>query len=199
MYLFKIQQIVKGYDNIKILAVDQSRTGGWAIFDYKTRILIKYGYFDFPSRKYTFPQAIVQLKALIDNIVKTEEITAVFIEDINLRQNVQAFKNLAQLQGVLENYFEENQLLYGIIAPTQWQNFCGARGRTDKEKKSKIVTVNTEGKKKSKILSITYIHDKFKVDTSNDGIADAICIGDYVCNNIKIETKGDFVNGKKEN
>lgn len=175
---------------MKILSVDQSRTGGWAIFEYETGVLLKYGDFDFPSRKYTFPQAISQLKALIEQIIVDEDITAVFIEDIQLRQNVQAFKNLAQLQGVLENYFEESQLLYGIVAPSQWQHFCGARGRTDKEKKSKILEANIEGKKSSKILSITYVHNKFGVDTSNDGIADAICIGDYVINNIKIENKG---------
>lgn len=175
---------------MKILAVDQSRTGGWAIFDYETRVLLKYGEFDFPIQKYTYPQAIVQLKNLIKSIIEKEKVAAVFIEDIQLRQNIQAFKALAQLQGVLENFFEENQLLYSIVAPTQWQHFCGARGRTDKEKKSKILEINTDGKKTSKVLSIAYVHDKYKVDTPNDGIADAICIGDYVVNNIKIENKG---------
>ena len=62
--------------------------------------------------------------------------------------------------------------------------------RTDKEKKSKILTVNTDGKKATKVLSITYVHNKYSVDTPNDGIADAICIGDYAVNNIKIQ-KGD--------
>lgn len=175
---------------MKILSVDQSRTGGWAIFEYETGVLLKFGEFDFPSRKYTYPQAIRLLKVLIDKIIADENIAAVFIEDIQLRQNVQAFKNLAQLQGVLENLFEENQLLYGIVAPSQWQHFCGARGRTDKEKKSKLLVLNTDGKKNSKVLSITYVHNKYQVDTPNDGIADAICIGDYVINNIKIENKG---------
>lgn len=176
---------------MKILSIDQSRTGGWAIFNYETGDLLKYGDFDFSGKKYTFPQAVTELKALISKIIKEEEISSVFIEDIQLRQNVQAFKNLAQMQGVLINQFEECQLLYGIVAPSQWQHFCGARGRTDKEKKSKTLEVNIEGKKTSKILSITYIHDKYGIDTSNDGIADAICIGDYVINNIKIETKGE--------
>ena len=178
---------------MKILSVDQSRTGGWAIFEYETGVLLKFGDFDFPSRKYSFAQAVVQLKTLIKEIIKTEQVSAVFIEDIQLRQNVQAFKNLAWLQGVLVNYFEENQLLYDIIAPSKWQNACGARGRTDKEKKSKILAVNTDGKKSTKVLSITYIHDKYGIDTPNDGIADAICIGDYVINNIKIEIKGETI------
>ena len=174
---------------MRILSVDQSRAGGWAIFEYETKTLLKYGEFNFPSQKYSFPQAISALKQLIGNVISGENISAVFIEDIQLRQNVQAFKSLAQLQGVLENYFLESQLLYSIVAPSQWQHFCGARGRTDKEKKSQIVKLNTEGKKASKILSISYVHDKYNVDTSNDGIADAICIGDYVVNNIKIEAK----------
>lgn len=174
---------------MKILSVDQSRMGGWAIFEHETGELLKYGEFDYPCKKYTYAQAIIQLKRLIAQIIKNEKISAVFIEDIQLRQNVQAFKNLAWLQGVLVNYFEENQLLYDIIAPSKWQNACGARGRTDKEKKSKVLEINTDGKKKTKVLSITYVHNKYDVDTPNDGIADAICIGDYAVNHIKIESE----------
>ena len=44
--------------------------------------------------------------------------------------NVQSFKKLAQLQGVLINLFEKNEYLYDFVAPTQWQNYCKARGRT---------------------------------------------------------------------
>ena len=98
---------------------------------------------------------------------------------------------MAQLQGVLVNYFEKNNILYEIVAAVQWQNYCKARGRTEKEKKSNISELNTSNKKASKVLSIQYVSDVFDVQTNNDNIADAICQGAYVVNNIKIEKKGD--------
>ena len=173
---------------MKILAVDQSRCGGYAIFDYETKKLLGYGSFDFTSKKYTYPQAISALKSLINSIIAQKSISAVFIEDIALRHcYIQSFQRLAQLQGVLENNFIESNIAYGIIAPSRWQNYCGARSRNSKEKANHIVEINTEHKKESKILSIQFAHDTYSVDTPNDGIADAIGIGHYAINNIKID------------
>ena len=178
-------------DNINILAIDQARNGGWSIFDYETKKLIKYGHFEFSNKLYTYPQAILEIEKLIDELIKENDICACFIEDINLRRNVDAFKRLAQLQGVLVNYFEKNNILYGIVAATQWQNYCKARGRTEKEKKSNICELDVSNKKASKVLSIQYVSDVFNVQTNNDNIADAICQGAYAVNNIKIEIQGE--------
>lgn len=119
-----------------------------------------------------------------------------YIEDIQLRANVQSFKKLAQLQGVLINLFEKNEYLYDFVAPSQWQNFCRARGRNAKEIKNKITTLEESGKKESKILSITFVKEKFGIDTDNDNLSDAICIGYYVVNHLELE--GTTTNGKKE-
>lgn len=171
----------------KILCLDQSRSGGYCIFDYESKKLIKWGYFDFPANKYTYPQAISALKKYTDNLIKTNDISAVFIEDIALRKTfIQSFKRLAQLQGVLENYFLESDILYDFIPASLWQNYCGARSRSTNEKKNKILENNTKGKKNTKVFSIQFAHEKYGVDTSNDGIADAIGIGHYVVNNVKI-------------
>ena len=83
-------------------------------------------------------------------MIKENDIAAVFIEDIQLRVNVQSFKKLAQLQGVLVNLFEKNEYLYSFVAPTQWQNYCKARGRSTKEIKEKIKTLEAAGKKRIK-------------------------------------------------
>ena len=119
-----------------------------------------------------------------------------FIEDIQLRVNVQSFKKLAQLQGVLINLFEKNEYLYDFVAPTQWQNYCKARGRSSKEIKEKIKALELSGKKESKILSIQFVKEKFNVDTDNDNLSDAICIGYYAVNHFKL--KGETADGKKE-
>ena len=44
-------------------------------------------------------------------------------------------------------FFEKNEYLYSFVAPTQWQNYCKARGRSTKEIKEKIKTLEVKGKK----------------------------------------------------
>ena len=112
---------------MKILSIDQARNGAWAVFDYETKKLETYGTFSFGNKDYTYARAILAIESLVDTIIKTYNISAVFIEDIQLRVNVQSFKKLAQLQGVLINLFEKNEYLYDFIAPTQWQLFLFLR------------------------------------------------------------------------
>lgn len=76
--------------------------------------------------------------------------------------------------------------MYGYVAPSQWQNFCKARGRNSKEIKSQVLAVETNGKKESKILSIQFVKDQFGIETENDNLADAISIGFYVTNIVEI-------------
>lgn len=172
---------------MKILAIDQARNGAWAIFDYENKVLEDYGTFSYGSKQYTFAQAVLEIERLVDDIIKQHNVSAVFIEDIQLRVNVQSFKRLAQLQGVLVNLFEKNEYLYDFVAPTQWQNFYKARGRSSKEVKEKIKTLEASGKKQSKILSIQAVKELYGVDTENDNLADAIMIGHYVVHNVVIE------------
>lgn len=183
-------------DFIKILAIDQARNGAWSVFDYETKTLEAYGVFSFNNKDYTYAKVIRAIEELVDSLIKTYDISAVFIEDIQLRVNVQSFKKLAQLQGVLINLFEKNEYLYDFVAPTQWQNYCKARGRSSKEIKEKIKALELSGKKESKILSIQFVKEKFNVDTDNDNLSDAICIGYYAVNHFKL--KGETADGKKE-
>lgn len=176
---------------MKILSIDQARNGAWAVFDYETKKLETYGTFSFGNKDYTYARAILAIESLVDTIIKTYNISAVFIEDIQLRVNVQSFKKLAQLQGVLINLFEKNEYLYDFIAPTQWQNYCKARGRSSKEIKDKIKALEASGKKESKILSIQAAKEMYGIDTDNDNLADAIMIGHFVINNYDIRSNQD--------
>ena len=176
---------------MKILSIDQARNGAWAVFDYETKKLETYGTFSFGNKDYTYARAILAIESLVDTIIKTYNISAVFIEDIQLRVNVQSFKKLAQLQGVLINLFEKNEYLYDFIAPTQWQNYCKARLRSSKEIKDKIKALEASGKKESKILSIQAAKEMYGIDTDNDNLADAIMIGHFVINNYDIRLNQD--------
>ena len=102
---------------MKILAVDQARHGGWAVYEYEEKSLIAYGTFAFEDKEYTYPQAILKIEELIDSVIRAYEIDAVFLEDVQLRQNTLVFKRLAQLQGVLINLCEKNDYRYGIVVP----------------------------------------------------------------------------------
>ena len=187
---------IRRWWNLNILAIDQARNGAWSVFDYEKKELIGYGTFSFDSKKYTYAKAIQHIEELVASLLKSYDISAVFIEDIQLRANVQAFKKLAQLQGVLVNLFEKNEYLYGYVAPSQWQNFCKARGRNSKEIKSQVLAVETNGKKESKILSIQFVKDQFGIETENDNLADAISIGFYVTNIVEIAKTSKNTNKK---
>lgn len=113
---------------MNILAVDQARNGAWSVFDYEKGTLVGYGTFSFDSKKYTYAKTILHIEEIVSEVIRAYDVSAVFIEDIQLRANVQAFKKLAQLQGVLVNLCERNEYLYGFVVPTQWQNYCRARG-----------------------------------------------------------------------
>ena len=174
---------------MRILAVDQARSGGWSVFEYETKELVASGTFEFDSKNYTYAQAVMNIEKVVWDLLLEYDIEAVFLEDIQLRANVQAFKRLAQLQGVLVNLLEKHEYLYDYIAPSKWQNYCMARSRNSSERKSNVTRINQDGKKDSKILSIQFVQDQFGITTDNDNLADAICIGWYAVNEIRIETK----------
>lgn len=172
---------------MNILAIDQARNGAWCVYDYKSRKPVAYGDFSFPADKFTFAKAMVGICNLVDHLMNEYSISAVFIEDIQLRKNVDSFKKLAQLQGALVSMFERNEYLYDFIPPSKWQNYCNARGRTSKEIKSKMAGTNP-GKKQSKMLSIQFVKEQFGIETENDNLADAMCIGYYVTSTITIQS-----------
>lgn len=171
---------------MNILAIDQARKGAWCVYDYEKKTPVAYGAFDFPSDQFTYAQTMVGICDLIERLMDEHDAAAVFIEDIQLRRNVDSFKKLAQLQGALVSMFERSEYLYDFIPPSRWQSYCNARGRTTKEIKNKV-TAATSDKKQSKILSIQFVKEQFGIKTDDDNLADAICIGYFVVTNIEIQ------------
>lgn len=125
----------------------------------------------------------MNIEATVSSLLSTYDISAVFIEDIQLRINVYSFKRLAQLQGVLINLFEKSEYLYGYVAPVQWQAYCYGKA----------------SKNSSKEHSIQFVKTHFNIETKNDNLADAICIGWYVVNNIDINLAKNKVSVRKRN
>lgn len=192
--------LLYGGDSLKILALDQARSGAWSVFDYESKQLLDYGIFDFDAKHYTYAQAVFCIEQLVWDVMQEQEVDAVFLEDIQLRANVQAFKKLAQLQGVLVNLLQKNDYLYDYIAPSKWQNYCMARSRNATERKSNVTSVRADGKKESKVLSLQFVKDHFDIETTNDNLADAICIGWYVVNEVElaVQQRDESGNGKRK-
>lgn len=174
-----------------VLALDQARNCGFALFDSDTKAIVSYGCFSYPSPKYTFAQAVMHLESVVEKLIDSRGVEAVCLEGIQLRANPRSFAALAQLQGVLINVCEKRQMPYAVVQPSSWQNYCGARGRSTKEIKQKLEQivvdedVKLKGKKASKVLSIQFVKDKYGIETYNDNVADAVCIGTYIVNNIE--------------
>ena len=176
---------------MNILAIDQARAGGWCIFDYEKKVPVKYGTFSFPNEEYTYAKVLVEVCDLAQSLMDENDISAVFVEDIQMRQNVLSFKRLAQLQGCLVSMFERNEYLYDFIPPSKWQGYCGARGRTAKEVKGKVTELEAGGKKESKMLSIQFVKERFGIETDNDNLSDAICMGYWAAMNVPITVCGN--------
>lgn len=175
-----------------ILAVDQAKNGAWCIYDYESKVPVDYGAFSISSE--SFEDVILGVSDTIDQVILENDITAIFIEDVQLRANPDSFKKLSQLQGALIYNFKKHDYLFDIVSPSTWQNYCNARGRTSKEIKAGANQIETEGsnrKKASKVLSIQFVRDNFGINTDNDNIADSICIGFWAVNNVRIQTKSE--------
>lgn len=165
------------------MSVDQARNGGWCVYDMDAKEPVEYGTFSFPSRKFSFNEAIDGICGAVLEQAEKFGVDRVYIEDVMCRVNMNTFKKLAQLQGALIYALEHSGYSFDIVAPSAWQSFCKARGRTTKEAKARIEELPTDGKKASKVLSMQFVRDTFGIETKNDNLADAICIGYWAVNN----------------
>lgn len=106
-----------------ILALDQAKTSGFAIFS-PTGELLKHGAKSFEDyvQQYTYFSSL-----LVENDVDT-----LLIEDIQLQRNTQTFKTLAQLQGIFMTLAYNHNIELHIISSNTWRSKVGlrAKGRT---------------------------------------------------------------------
>lgn len=152
----------------KLLALDQSsRINGVAIFEDGE--LKKYNKIDLGD--YDLPTRLVLLREQVKNLLIEENITEAAIEDIqmqnNVINNVETYRTLAEVRGVLEELFQEMKIPYSIVLAGTWKSKLGIRGR---------------GRTEQKRAAQEYIENKYQIKPIQD-ICDAICIGDYIIQN----------------
>ena len=160
----------------KLLALDQSsKITGVAIFENGK--LQKYSKIDIDGE---VPYRLMKLREAVSRIIEEEGITEVAIEDIQLQNNVvnnvETYRTLAEVRGVLEELFQELKIPCSIVLAGTWKSKLGIRGacRADQKRAAQ-----------------EYIVNKYGIKPIQD-ICDAICIGDYISNNTlpTIQTDG---------
>lgn len=144
---------------MRIMSFDQSsRITGYAILE--DRKLLEYGKFtltdeDFGDRLNRFRKKIVSLLTVDYKIDK------VLFEEIQLQQNVETFKKLAMVYGVLMELLVDLDIPYDIISSNTWKSKC------------KIKKTVRESEKQA---AQKYVLENFGKKVTQDE-ADAICLG----------------------
>lgn len=147
-----------------LLALDQaSKVTGWAIFEDGE--LKSYGKIslDDPNTD----TRLVQLRQSIQTLVADYNIDEVIFEDIqqqnNVANNVQTFKVLAEVYGVVSELLQELQIPHSTVLAASWKSTLGIKGRT-----------RAEQKKNAQL----YVEQNYGIHVIQD-ITDAICIGTH--------------------
>ena len=148
----------------RLLALDQaSKVTGWAIFeDGKLKSYGKIS-LDDPNTD----TRLVQLRQDIQTLVADYNIDEVIFEDIqqqnNVANNVQTFKVLAEVYGVVSELLQELQIPHSTVLAASWKSTLGIKGRT-----------RAEQKKNAQL----YVEQNYGIHVIQD-IADAVCIGTH--------------------
>lgn len=148
----------------RLLALDQaSKCTGWAIFeDGKLKSYGKIS-LDDPNTDIR----LVQLRQGIQTLVTDYNIDEVIFEDIqqqnNVANNVQTFKVLAEVYGVVSELLQEIQIPHSTVLAASWKSTLGIKGRT-----------RAEQKKNAQL----YVEQNYGIHVIQD-IADAVCIGTH--------------------
>lgn len=148
----------------RLLALDQaSKVTGWAIFEdgkLKSYDKVSLNDLDIDVR-------LVQLRQKIGQLIKDNNIDEVVFEEIqlqnNVANNVQTFKVLAEVYGVVSELLQENHIPHSTVLASSWKSTLGIKGKTRAEQKK-----NAQN----------YVEQNYGIHVIQD-IADAICIGTH--------------------
>lgn len=146
---------------MRLLALDQSsHITGWAIFEDGD--LVDCGKFEVSGET---GQRLVQVKEEVVSLVENNQINKVIFENIQLQNNVvnnvNTFKVLSMIFGVIMEQLEEENIPYEVIGSSTWKSALGIKGKARADQKR---------------AAQKYVLDTYKVKASQD-TCDAICIG----------------------
>ena len=149
----------------RLLSLDQaSRTTGWAVFDGTE--LIKFG--KFTVSEDDIGERLYAIRNHVQKLIDEYKIDEVAFEDIQLQNNVvnnvQTFKILAEVFGILDELFVELKMPHTAVLASTWKSTLGIKGKTRPEQKK-----NAQA----------YVNTKYNIKATQDE-SDAICIGSHM-------------------
>ena len=158
-----------------ILALDQSsRCTGYSVF--KNGKLHTFGKFTFNDSD--LGERLCKIKNKILELIEEYEIDELIFEDIqlqnNVTQNVQTFKTLAEVYGLIDQLASELKIPHRSYLASSWKSQLGIKGKN-----------RTEQKRNAQ----KYVLDTYGIKCTQDE-ADAICIGDCA---VKRESLNGFI------
>lgn len=145
---------------MRILAFDQaSRTSGYAVFDDDK--LVDYGKFTFEDTD--FGMRLLRIRERVDKLIEKYQPNKVYFEDIQLQDNVETFKKLAEVFGVIDELLTEKDMPHEAILSVTWKSALNIKGklRADQKRNAQEWVINT-----------------YNIKPTQDE-CDAICIGKY--------------------
>lgn len=149
---------------MKVLALDQaSVTTGYAIFEDDK--LIDYGKFTIEDDDIAV--RLVKIRNKVKDLIDNNNIEKVVFEEIQLQNNVvnnvQTFKVLSEVYGVILELVQEKELPYMTVLAGTWKSFLGIKGAKRQEQKRNAQQ---------------FILNTLLIKATQD-VCDAICIGLY--------------------
>lgn len=148
----------------RLLALDQaSRVSGWAFFNEGS--LEAYG--KITANQEDIGERLYYIKTEINNLIQKYNIDEVVFEDIQLQgnviNNVQTFKVLAELFGVIYEFVTELNIANSAVLAVVWKSGLNIIGKTRPEQKR---------------AAQQFVLEKYNIKATQDE-SDAICIGTY--------------------
>ena len=110
-------------------------------------------------------ERLVKIREKVAELIKKYNIDEVVFEDIqyqaNKINNVQTFKVLAEVYGIIQEYLTENKIPYSVVLASSWKSTLGIKGKD-----------RSAQKKNAQI----WVLDNCSIKATQDE-CDAICIG----------------------
>ena len=173
---------IKKIDTYRILALDAATNiTGYAVYDDKN--LVGYGTYK-TNENNDVTERINEMKHWLEKVIDIWLPDKIGIENIQLQNfggnnsslQVELYRKLACLQGVLVDTCFERQIPCELVYATVWRRFCAVGEGVGRENK--------------KAAAQKKVFDWYKEQCTQDE-ADAICIGKYFCSKNKRSTWGE--------
>lgn len=105
---------------------------------------------------------LVELVRQTNNLIKQYNINEVILENIQMQNNTNTFKVLAEVLGALEAFLSSLNMSYTIMSAASWKSTLGIKGANRAAQKAN---------------AYAYAVQRFGVELHCQDEADAVCIG----------------------